>query len=155
MKSFAEWSPPEPGTGYSSPAAAAGSPPDRQGSAETSKPNRFRIFIKIGRHETMPPKPDASTPEAPLRPGPGETPPQLHDLLNAGCNEKYDATRCLGVIPVSRGQECSTTRGHFFIPKPTSKVQDNGIKIPIWSSQSEKVPYLTIRTKQKATIPKS
>ncbi|CAO0823970.1 hypothetical protein DFAR_4000009 [Desulfarculales bacterium] len=44
------------------------------------------------------------------------------------------ATRWQGVIPVSRGQECSTTLDPFLIPGPTSKVQDNGIKIPTWSS---------------------
>ncbi|CAO0822233.1 hypothetical protein DFAR_2910007 [Desulfarculales bacterium] len=38
------------------------------------------------------------------------------------------ATRWQGVIPVSRGQGCFTTLGHFLIFGPTSKVQDNGIK---------------------------
>ncbi|CAO0824043.1 hypothetical protein DFAR_4040002 [Desulfarculales bacterium] len=38
------------------------------------------------------------------------------------------ATRWQGVISVSRGLEWSTTLGHFLIPGPTSKVQDNGIK---------------------------
>ncbi|CAO0824638.1 hypothetical protein DFAR_760007 [Desulfarculales bacterium] len=38
------------------------------------------------------------------------------------------ATRRQGVIPVSRGQERSTTLGHFLSPGPISKVQDNGIK---------------------------
>ncbi|CAO0823402.1 hypothetical protein DFAR_3690042 [Desulfarculales bacterium] len=56
-------------------------------------------------------------------------------------------TRWQGVIPVSRGQGCSTILDPFLIPRPTSKVQDNGIKIPTWSSQSEKSSHFPIRTK--------
>ncbi|CAO0824392.1 hypothetical protein DFAR_630031 [Desulfarculales bacterium] len=63
--------------------------------------------------------------------------------------------RWQGVIFVSRGQGCSTTLSHFLIPGSTSKAQDNGIKIPTWSSQSEKVPYCPIKTKQESTTGKS
>ncbi|CAO0819814.1 hypothetical protein DFAR_1110084 [Desulfarculales bacterium] len=49
-------------------------------------------------------------------------------FLTQTATKSMIATRWQGVIPVSRGQGCSTTLGHFLIPGPISKVQDNGIK---------------------------
>ncbi|CAO0822387.1 hypothetical protein DFAR_290003 [Desulfarculales bacterium] len=72
-------------------------------------------------------------------------------FLTQAATKSTMATRWQEVIPVFRGQGCSTTLGHFFIPGPTSKIQDNGIKVPTWSSQSEKLPYCPIRTKQEST----
>ncbi|CAO0822930.1 hypothetical protein DFAR_3380013 [Desulfarculales bacterium] len=56
------------------------------------------------------------------------------------------ATRWQGAIPVSRGQGCSTTLGHFLIPEPTFKVQNNGINIP--TSQANLKNSLTSRSEQ-------
>ncbi|CAO0820235.1 hypothetical protein DFAR_1450023 [Desulfarculales bacterium] len=49
-------------------------------------------------------------------------------FLTQAATKSTMATRWQGIISVSRGQGCSTTLGHFLIPGPTSKVQDNGIK---------------------------
>ncbi|CAO0820881.1 hypothetical protein DFAR_10004 [Desulfarculales bacterium] len=45
-------------------------------------------------------------------------------FLTQAATKNTMATRWLGIIPVSRGQGCSTTLRHFLIPRPTSKVQD-------------------------------
>ncbi|CAO0823093.1 hypothetical protein DFAR_3460072 [Desulfarculales bacterium] len=96
--------------------------------AETSKPNRCRGFIKIGRHEAVPPKPDAPTPGIHLssRGQVKRRPCSMIFLTQAAKNTMI--TRYQGVILVSRGQGCSTTLSHFLIPGSTSKIQDNGIK---------------------------
>ncbi|CAO0824656.1 hypothetical protein DFAR_800002 [Desulfarculales bacterium] len=95
-----------------------------------SKPNRRRGFIKIGRQQSRAP-----------REGQGKRHPRFMIFLTQAATKSTMATKWQGVIPVSRGQGCSATLGPFLIPGSTSKVQDNGIKIPNWSSQSEKIPY--------------
>ncbi|CAO0821545.1 hypothetical protein DFAR_2460020 [Desulfarculales bacterium] len=54
--------------------------------------------------------------------------PQLHNLLDAGCNETYDGNQMEKSYSRLLGSECPTTLGYFLSSKPTSKVQDNGIK---------------------------
>ncbi|CAO0819653.1 hypothetical protein DFAR_620010 [Desulfarculales bacterium] len=63
-------------------------------------------------------------------------------FLTQAATKSTMVTRWQGVIPVSRGQGCSTTLGPFLIPGLTSKVQDNGIKIPT-SSQANLTSSLT------------
>ncbi|CAO0820077.1 hypothetical protein DFAR_1340033 [Desulfarculales bacterium] len=72
-------------------------------------------------------------------------------FLTQAATKNTTATRWQGVLPVSRGQGCSTTLGHFLIPGPTPKIQDNEIKIFTWSSQPERSPHFPIRTKQEST----
>ncbi|CAO0820513.1 hypothetical protein DFAR_1650004 [Desulfarculales bacterium] len=120
--------------------------------AETPKPNRCRGFIKIGRHEAVPPESDAPIPGTPLSGrDQGKCHPSSMIFLTQAATSSTMATRWQGVIPVSRSLGCSTTLGHFLIPGPTPTVQNSGIKIPTWSSQSEKSPYFQIRTKQELT----
>ncbi|CAO0819636.1 hypothetical protein DFAR_1040023 [Desulfarculales bacterium] len=147
-KGFAEWFPPEPGTGSSSPAAVAGSPSGRQGSGNAEA--KSLEGLHQSRQVRSPPKKlDAPTPGPSLRPGAEEPSPQLHDLLNAG-GEKYDGNQIAGSYFRFLGSRVLHHLRPFFIPGPTPKAQDSGIKIPTWSSQSERFLYCPIRTKQES-----
>ncbi|CAO0822788.1 hypothetical protein DFAR_3290036 [Desulfarculales bacterium] len=98
----------------------------------------------------MPPKPDAPNRGHLAGRGQGKRRPSSMIFLTQAATKSTMAIIWQRIIPVSRGQGCSTTLGHFFIPGSTPKSQDNGIKIPIWSSQYEKFLYFPIKTKQES-----